>query len=245
MLKRTILLLTFLTCLAPIIQAQELLIQADTGIRKNDLGLGISIIIPTGFYRQHLNGVYPGLCLSFYRNIGKLAGNYQFVGGELNWTELQTKSADVSYVDGQGRIQEFTSIADAEMLSLQFWYRMQPDLNFILWPYLEAGPGLSWFYTMEKERYPGEGDEESTTETDFLKNSISAAFRFGFGIQYLINDTDMYLDLAWRYTFHTLSKYDRIDRRELEPEEYPVDLLQAKRSHATSGQVRLSFNFIF
>lgn len=225
------------------------IVEADTSqnavFLKNDIGIGGSLTIPVGFYRQHLKGIYPGISLSYYRNIKSSNQFNQYVGAELNWVDLQSKRAELNYLNDNGELMDYTNWADAEMLSLTILYRLQPDLNFWLWPYLDAGAGITWFYTLERDRFPGVNGDDDEVEVDLLDGRFTSTFKFGAGLQYYINGLDGYLDLSWRYVFNSLVRYDVIEDRPLDQNEIPVDLLSQKRSNATSMQIKLTLNFIF
>lgn len=203
------------------------------------------VLIPVGFYKQHLPDVYPGITLNYFRNIRTGNRFNQYIGAELNWVDLQSKRAELSYQDINGEFVDYTNWADAELVSLTVLYRVQPDLDFWLWPYLEAGAGISWFYTMERDRFPGINGDDDEVEVDLLDWKLTANFKFGTGIQYYIVGLGGYVDLSWRYVYHSLVTYDIIENRPLNMDEIPVDLLEKRRSNATAMQLKLTLNFIF
>lgn len=212
---------------------------------KNEIGLGLSLTIPTGFYRTHMEGQYPGISVQYFRNIGTSKRINHFIGGEIHWIDLAGKKARVTEIDEFGSIFEYTSWADPEYVSLTLWYRALPDLNFRFWPYFEAGFGGAVFYTLERDRYPGVDDEEDEVVVDIRKSRVTPAFKLGTGVQYFIYSLNAYLDLSGRFNYHGLVRYDTIDDRPLLPGEKPVVLLNEKKSHAFSYHVKLSINFLF
>lgn len=226
-------------------QSRDTSISSGTISLRNEIGLGFSLTIPAGFYRTHMDGLFPGVTVHYLRNIlpGKRVNH--FIGGEIHWIDLAGKKSKVTEIDEFGDIYNYTSWADPEYVSLTLWYRALPDLDFRLWPYFEAGLGGAVFYTLEKDRYPGADDEDDEVIVDVKRSRVTSAFKFGTGVQYFIYTLNAYLDLSGRFNYHGLVRYDIIADRPLLPGERPAVLLNEKKSHAFSYHLKLSINFLF
>ena len=213
-------------------------------ILYNEAGIGPLIMIPTGIYKTHDRRAQPGISLSYLRYIGAFSRLNNYLGLELNWIDLGTASEDITETGPDG-IFEYTSIADIEYVSATFIYRLQPDLEFILWPYVEIGLGPAYFYTVDRERYSIDGGSETEEDFDLVRGSWTTANRFEFGVQYYFHGINSYLDLAWRYSFHGKAEYDTIDKDDVQPNTRPVEYLESRVSRASNQVLKLTFNLLF
>lgn len=211
----------------------------------NELGIGFTLLTPSGFYRHHVQGVYPGVCLAYMRRVGESGTSPHYLGAEFNWNNLQTKKTAPYVLYPDGTIYTFFRFLDPELFTAFAVYKLQPELKTFIWPYLELGLGGSWFYTVERIKYPGQGDEDDEWVTDFFRSNTVISYRAAIGAQYFIPKIRSVIDLSWRYQYNGLVTYDVIDKTYEGNSTNPYDYFIEKRSRATLSQFKLAINYLF
>jgi hypothetical protein len=211
----------------------------------NEIGIGFTILTPSGFYKQHIQGVYPGISLSYMRRVGASGTSPHYLGAELNWSNLQTKRTEPFVLNPDGTVYTFFRYLDPELFTAFGTYKIQPELKAIIWPYLEVGLGCSLFYTVERFKYPGQGNEEDEWVSDFSKSNAVISYRAAIGAQYFIPKIRSVIDLSWRFQYNGLVTYDVIDQTYEGNSTNPYDYFIEKRSRAPFSQFKLAVNYLF
>lgn len=212
--------------------------------KRNEIGLGGLLAIPQGFYANHLEKAYGGISISYFRHLHTNKRLNHYLGARLYWVELQTLKGRLSVVEPNGELYSFTSWADSERISLSVNYRLQPDVPFWLWPYLELGAGGSVFYSSQREQFPVEGDDDEFTY-DLISTDWAFQVNFGIGIQYFIPRWGAFVDLAWHFSRHGNVGYNIIEDTNLENNQPPIEKFERRKSKANSQIITLTFNYLF